>query len=85
MNHTPGFTAHLCEGQYFRYGRRQGAGWHLIEQRSVTPQRWIPTGGCIPNCVCIGPDECPCCQPGDPGWPLGRSSFASLVRGVRAG
>ena len=21
--------------------------------------RW--SGPCIPNCICVGPDECPCC------------------------
>jgi hypothetical protein len=66
----------LSEGQSQR-NYAQEAGRLSGTQDSVEAQRWIPTGRCIPNCVCVGPDECPCCIPGDIGWPGIIRSFQS--------
>jgi len=33
---------------------------------SVTPQLIWWTGECIPNCVCVKQEGCPCCGYGDP-------------------
>jgi hypothetical protein len=65
----PGFTADASLDKTLEYFRPHSSGLFGFGRASVEAQRWIATGRCIPNCICIGPDECPCCISGDPGWP----------------
>ena len=71
MNRIPGFTADLC----ISAPRRGYAGKAIAlsgEVNSVVGQSLIDEGPlwpprrCIPDCVCVGPYECPCC-----GWDSG--------------
>jgi hypothetical protein len=63
----PGFTAGASLAD--RVG-------HYASQINTTPipgavraQLWgRGPGGCIPDCVCVGPDACPCCTNIVPGW-----------------
>ena len=62
MNRMPGFTADLSvSAPHHSYPVKTvalSAGMNLVEG-----QLWLRggVGTCIPNCICVGPDECPCC------------------------
>jgi hypothetical protein len=63
----PGFTAEAAVAATRRQHYRSAVGAALEgDVRRVHPSlAWWPWQGCIPNCVCVGPDACPCCI----GWP----------------
>jgi hypothetical protein len=54
----PNLSEGLCNHNYAQRAVQFLGGLNWVEA-----QRWIPTGRkwCIPNCICVGPDECPCC------------------------
>ena len=67
----PGFTADASLDETLGYFRSHSSGLFGFGSASVEAQiRFPPTGGqCWPDCVCVGPDACPCCSTYVPGWP----------------
>jgi hypothetical protein len=63
MNRMPGFTAeHSVGGLHRNYGGKvitSPARMNSVRAQRLTIRN--PPGTCIPNCVCVGPYECPCC------------------------
>lgn len=69
----PGFTASSSLAD--RLGHYRSRTGTAAIPAMVRTQMWghadEPTrsGGCIPNCVCVGPDTCPCCGSLALAWP----------------
>jgi hypothetical protein len=67
----PGFTA---EASLYKTSTQynMAATTFLTAEPNIRPQIWRwPYGGCIPNCICVGPDACPCCGSIPPrSWPI---------------
>ncbi|MFJ9606194.1 hypothetical protein ACIRS1_07515 [Kitasatospora sp. NPDC101176] len=80
----PGFAAESSlgpPGGYYRTGaHRQGP---PSGRRGVAPARALGSGlnasglGCIPNCVCITAEGCPCCDSG--GFPVDEGALRYAV------
>ena len=68
MNRMPGFTADFSvdASRQNSTGRIEAFSAEVnLVAGQVLMNRWAPWGpqGCIPNCICVGPDGCPCCTP----------------------
>ena len=71
MSRAPGFTAERSLGRTAGYVSRDrpGAGDAQVVPQSLlgrTTRRSRPDG-CIPNCICVTLEGCPCC---DVLWPM---------------
>jgi hypothetical protein len=60
---TPGFTADVS---LYKTGGRYRMAAGVVSDlyaEQIRPQSYVWSGGrwCIPDCVCVGPDVCPCC------------------------
>lgn len=79
----PGFTAEFSlngRRHYVALERPSGFGVEGKVSTTVVPQLriWQP-GDCIPGCVCVRPEGCPCCGYEMP-WPFGGLFRASGLR-----
>jgi hypothetical protein len=83
LSRVPGFTAETALGRGSRTYRTTARGYGHA-QSTVIPQfsrlGW-PGDGCIPNCICVTEEGCPCCT----SWPPSRTVRSRLIAPASCG
>jgi hypothetical protein len=57
----PGFTAEASldtSREHYHLTTR----WNVTDGQAVAPQLTRSLGRCIPNCICVTDEGCPCCM-----------------------